>query len=98
MSEQLSIESYSAIAMQLKCRGINQHKDVDSARAAVMANVTKAAEQIVGGARFNSFFTGAETKLVVLPEFVLTGFPLGETIAEWRERAAVEPDGPEFDV
>lgn len=98
MSEPKSLECYSAIAMQLKCRGINEHKNVDSARAAIMANVTKAAEQVVGGAKFNTFYTGAETKLVVLPEFVLTGFPMGDSVAEWREKAALDPRGPEFEV
>ncbi len=98
MSDKSAIESYSAIAMQLRCRGINEHKDVAPARAAIMANVEKACKQVAGSVKFNSFFTGAETKLVVLPEFVLTGFPMGDTVDEWREKAALDPRGPEFEL
>jgi predicted amidohydrolase len=31
---------------------------------------------------------------VVLPEYVLTGFPMGESITEWREKAAMAMEGP----
>ncbi len=41
-------------------------------------------------------FIGPDTRLVVLPEYFLTGFPMGESIEEWREKAALEPDGPEY--
>jgi predicted amidohydrolase len=38
-------------------------------------------------------FIGFDTKLVILPEYFLTSFPLGETIDEWREKACLEIDG-----
>ncbi len=41
-------------------------------------------------------FSGIEVKLVVLPEYFLTGFPLGESIPVWREKAALAIDGPEY--
>jgi predicted amidohydrolase len=36
-------------------------------------------------------------KLVVLPEYFLTGFPMGESCAEWRDKAAIDPGGHEYD-
>lgn len=43
-------------------------------------------------------FIGPDCRLVVLPEYVLTGHPLGESIADWAERAAIEVDGPEYEA
>ena len=37
-------------------------------------------------------------KLVVLPEYWMTGFPLGETRAVWQDKAAIAADGPECDA
>jgi predicted amidohydrolase len=34
---------------------------------------------------------------VVLPEYVLQGPPWGETITEWHDKAAMSPDGPEYE-
>lgn len=97
MSDDKSAACYSAIALQLKCCGINQHTNIESARAAIMVNVEKAAEQIKSCAQFVHFFNGTDVRLIVLPEFVLTGFPLGETIPEWREKAALDVQGPEIE-
>lgn len=36
---------------------------------------------------------GRDTLLVVVPESFLTGFPMAETIDEWREKAALDIDG-----
>ncbi|MEV0198753.1 nitrilase-related carbon-nitrogen hydrolase [Nonomuraea sp. NPDC050691] len=33
---------------------------------------------------------------MVLPEYAMTGFPLGESVAEWRVKAALDPDGAEY--
>jgi predicted amidohydrolase len=33
---------------------------------------------------------------VVLPEYILSGPPWGETIPAWTAKAALEPDGPEY--
>lgn len=38
-------------------------------------------------------FAGRDTMLVVVPEYFLSGFPLGETMVEWRDKAALEIDG-----
>lgn len=55
-------------------------------------------ERIARQVRGVKGFVGADLKLVVLPEYFLTGYPLTESIAEWRAKAAVDPDGPEYDA
>ncbi|MFC5831738.1 nitrilase-related carbon-nitrogen hydrolase [Nonomuraea insulae] len=39
---------------------------------------------------------GPDLRLVVLPEYVLTGFPMRVSVAEWRDRAALDPGGAEY--
>lgn len=43
-------------------------------------------------------FLGQDVRLVVLPEYFLTGYPLAESIPEWTDKAALAPDGPEFEA
>ncbi len=41
-------------------------------------------------------FTGPDVRLVVLPEYFLTSYPAGEPIPVWRDLAAIQFDGPEY--
>jgi predicted amidohydrolase len=41
-------------------------------------------------------FIGNDLKLVVLPEYFLTGFPISESIEEWRNKAAIAINGEEY--
>ncbi|MFO1207433.1 MAG: nitrilase-related carbon-nitrogen hydrolase [Burkholderiales bacterium] len=41
---------------------------------------------------------GPELRLVVLPEYVLTGHPIGENFADWIARAALAPAGVEYSL
>ena len=93
-----SLARYTALALQLDCYAINQITDVEVAREAIMKAVRNAAHHITTCAKFTQFFVGHPLKLVVLPEFLFTGFPFGQTTQEWRERAAFDPDGSEFQV
>ena len=34
----------------------------------------------------------------MLPEYVFTGFPLGTSTGEWASRAALDPNGPEYEI
>jgi predicted amidohydrolase len=43
-------------------------------------------------------FIGSDCRLIVLPEYFLTGFPLGESIAVWAEKAALEMAGAEYEA
>lgn len=83
---------YRALALQSSCDAVNHYPDTSSARAAILAAVDRlhaevtASKQVIGG----------DLRLVVLPEYVLTGPPQGESLPEWAERAALAPDGPEY--
>jgi predicted amidohydrolase len=41
-------------------------------------------------------FIGGDLRMVVLPEYLLTGFPMGESSAQWADKAAIAPGGPEY--
>lgn len=62
-----------------------------------MRNVEYAAQKILSSASFVTHFTGCPTKLVLIPEFVLTGWRLGESLEEWRQKATLDYDGPEYE-
>ena len=40
---------------------------------------------------------GPAVKLAVLPEYHLTSYPQQEGIAEWADKAALDPGGPEYE-
>ena len=99
MSQDIQCHSrYSVLALQLDCHAINQITDVEVAREQVTKAVHNAAHHIRTCSKFTQFFTGLPLRLVVLPEFLFTGFPFGQSTEEWRDRAAFEPDGPEFEI
>lgn len=81
--------SYRALALQVATRAVNGSADP---RADIHAAIERIGTQ-VGGAKA---WIGPDLRLVVLPEYVLTGFPLGESVGEWRDKAAIDPAGPEY--
>jgi predicted amidohydrolase len=83
------MESYRAIALQTKCFAVNRAKTRAEANEIMSQTIERLAKQIFASIAFIGF----DTKLVVLPEYFLTSFPLGETIDEWREKACLEIDG-----
>ncbi|MEU4577283.1 MULTISPECIES: nitrilase-related carbon-nitrogen hydrolase [Nonomuraea] len=78
-----------ALALQLETRAVN---DAADPRAAIGAAVTRIDRQV--GA--SKAWIGPDLRLVVLPEYALTGFPLRESLGEWRDKAALAPGGPEY--
>ena len=83
---------YLALALQTACHAVNQCPNVASARATMMKNIDRVQRQIVA----SRAFIGMGLKLVVAPEYFLTGYPLGDTLPAWAEKAAFAPDGPEY--
>jgi predicted amidohydrolase len=83
--------AYRALALQTPCHAI-RGLDPAAARMRMREALTRIEGEIEASVRF----IGPDVKLVVLPEYVLTGFPMGETAAEWRERAAIDADGDEI--
>lgn len=88
------MESYRAIALQTKCFAVNRAKNRHEANVIMRQTVERLSKQIFASIAFIGF----DTKLVVLPEYFLTSFPLGETIDEWREKACLEIDGEIYEM
>lgn len=88
------MESYRAVALQTKCFAVNGAKTKEEAEAIIKRTIARIARQISASIAFIGF----DTKLVVLPEYFLTGFPMGESIAEWREKACLEIGGEIYEL
>ena len=58
----------------------------------MMDSIARIRAQVVASKKF----AGQDVRLVVLPEYFLTGFPMGETASAWADKAALEIDGPEY--
>lgn len=88
------LDRYVALALQIDCDGV--HPDTDRAAAAARMRASLARIDVaIGGARR---WIGPELKLVVLPEYILSGPPWGESIPDWAAKGAIAPDGPEYDA
>jgi predicted amidohydrolase len=88
-----AVDAYRAIALQLVCHTVNACSDRESARARMAASLERIARQVAAA----KGFLGRDVRLIVLPEYFLTGYPLGETIPQWADKAALEPGGPEYE-
>ncbi|MEM9234608.1 MAG: nitrilase-related carbon-nitrogen hydrolase [Pseudomonadota bacterium] len=84
---------YTAMALQTVCDAVNQDTDRTSARARMNAAISRVRGQIASGKGFLKGFNGYDVRLVVLPEYWMTGFPLRESREEWQDKAAIRPDG-----
>ncbi len=85
-------QHYTALALQIGCRAINS-LSVDEARDAILSAIDRVGQYLAGA----KALVGADTRLVVLPEYFLTAYPLGESIPGWAEKGAIAPDGREYD-
>lgn len=86
--------AYRALALQARCRSVTRTAGVGATRARIAENIETIHEQVAASAAF----IGPDCKLVVLPEYAMTGHPVGEEPASWRERACLAPDGPEYEM
>lgn len=87
-------QPYLALALQTRCSAVSEITDPVATRAAMMSSIERVGRQIAGAKRF----AGADVRLVVLPEYFLTGFPMQESAESWAGRAALAPDGAEYDA
>ena len=83
---------YTALALQIGCAAVNP-LTTDEARQSMRRQISRMGEH-VGGAKA---FLGPAVRLVVLPEYFMTGYPTGESIERWRDKACIEPDGAEYE-
>lgn len=88
---------YTAIALQTLCDAVNQDSDVESARARMQATIARVKGQMGLAKSFLEGFNGYPVKLVVLPEYWMTGFPIRESREEWQDKATIDMTGPVSD-
>ncbi len=88
---------FAGLALQTTCRAINGLPSKTSIKEQMGRTIEQLDKLIRGSKLFINSFSGLETKLVVLPEYFLTGFPMGEPIQAWASRACISLDGEECD-
>lgn len=86
------IPPYRALALQTRCDAINAIADPAACRAQMQATIVRIDQQIAA----SKAFVGDDLKLVVLPEYFLTSYPVGPDLPTWRSRACLQPGGPEY--
>ena len=91
-----TVEPYAALALQMRCRAVNECRTAAGARARMREAIERCGGEIRGSKRFVRTYSGDTVRLVVLPEYFLSGFPMGESVGEWLARACLEPDGAEY--
>ncbi len=90
------VQRYAALALQIATACVNDCSDRASARKRMADNIARTRRAVAGSKAFIRQYNGVDVKLVVLPEYFLTGFPMGESVAEWRDKAALGIGGPEY--
>lgn len=88
-----SIKDYIALAMQVPCFAVNKYNSRAQANEVMASTVQRLASQIFGAKKF----IGTHMRLVVLPEYFMTGFPTRESIEDWLEKACIAKDDKLFE-
>ncbi len=88
------IDSFRALALQLTCHAVNQAQDRTEARSLMEKAIARLDLQIAA----SRAFIGSDCRLVLLPEYWLTGFPMGESVAVWAEKACLAMEDPLYDA
>ena len=88
------MELYKALALQTRCEAVNRCTTREEAQEVMLESLARIRGQIFSAKAFH----GDSVKLVALPEYALTSFPAGESAAEWREKAAIDPDGKIYEA
>ncbi|HMB60971.1 MAG TPA: nitrilase-related carbon-nitrogen hydrolase [Xanthomonadales bacterium] len=91
------IKPYAALPLQMHCRAVNRIRIVHEARELMATAILRCGELISGSKAFAQTFSGDTVRLVVLPEYFMTGFPMGESTSEWQEKACISLNGPEYE-
>lgn len=85
--------AYTAVALQTRCFAVNK-LNVADARRKIFDNIRRVGGHVQG----TKGFVGPSVKMVVLPEYFLTSFPMGESLAQWKEKGAIAQDGKEYEM
>lgn len=89
------IEPYLAVALQLKAWSVEAAADLAAARDGMAKGIARLGPEIAGARAFLEKFTGQPVKLVVLPEYLFSGFETGRC-ADFKARACFAMEGPEY--
>ena len=84
---------YKALALQVTCQTVNSCQNRDEADVVMAQTLDRLEKQLAASLAF----VGKDVRLVVLPEYFLTGFPLGETIENWKAKASLDMAGHEYE-
>jgi predicted amidohydrolase len=87
-------EGYWACALQSLNDCVHPDATREAARERVKRSLARIDVEMAGAKRW----IGADLKLIVLPEYVLTGPPWGEPIPVWADKAAFDMDGAEYEA
>ncbi|MCF8473957.1 MAG: hypothetical protein K9G26_04605 [Emcibacter sp.] len=86
--------NYYAIALQTSIDTVNGCNNREDAHFIMNKTIKRLAKEIQSCKKF----VGSDTQLVVLPEYFLTAYPMGETIPDWADKACLDMNGPEYDA
>jgi predicted amidohydrolase len=92
------VPRYAGLALQLATACVNDCRDRASARSRMADNLARVRSALAGSKGFIRQYNGVDIRLAVLPEYFLTGFPMAESVPEWRDKAALAIDGPEYET
>jgi predicted amidohydrolase len=88
---------YQALALQVTTLSVGHHADAATAREEIGRNIQRIGRAIGASMGFIRQYDGSTVRLVVLPEYSLTGAPTRGAFRDWRTKAAIEMQGREYD-
>lgn len=96
MSEEQKLlgPSYYGIALQTAVDAVNACANREEAQVIMNATIKRLVTEVPASIRF----VGPDAKLIVLPEYFLTAYPLGDTIEGWANKACIHKDGSEYEA
>jgi predicted amidohydrolase len=90
----ITYNPFRALALQTRCDAINSIADVAACREKMAQCIARIGVQIAA----SKAFVGDDLKLVVLPEYFMTSFPIGPDLPTWKARACIHANGAEYDL
>lgn len=89
---------YPALALQTHCYAVNKLGSRENRQQQINLSIQRLDKQIHSSVGFIGSLTGLLPKLIILPEYFLTGFPMAESIPEWAESSCIDPEGSEYEA
>ena len=86
--------SYYGLALKTAVDAVNYCPDLCEAQLVMNATITRLEREIPASKRF----VGPDSKVIVLPEYFLTAYPLSDTIEGWAKKACIEVGGAEYEA